>query len=183
MKTCTKCKLSQSINNFYNDRKRKDGLNPWCKTCDKESRRKYFANNSSARAKAVARSTKYRTTHKEKTRAAGRRYYENHKEAEQRRGREYYRNNPEKQSERLRKQKYNLSPEDYKKMLGAQKGLCAICAHQMKKPHVDHNHRTGKIRALLCLHCNHGIGNCREQIYILERMIKYLKDHEQQGES
>jgi len=50
-------------------------------------------------------------------------------------------------------------------MLHSQNGLCAICGKPPSRRnvkemllHVDHNHKTGKIRGLLCNSCNRGIG-------------------------
>lgn len=67
-------------------------------------------------------------------------------------------------------------------MFEAQKGECKICSihfSQLKKPlAVDHNHKTGKIRGLLCYHCNWLIGHAKERIEILNRTIAYLKHYE-----
>lgn len=64
--------------------------------------------------------------------------------------------------------KYRITPEQYEAMLAAQDGVCAICgatpkikvAHgrgQSGRLHVDHDHVTGVLRALLCNHCNQGM--------------------------
>jgi Recombination endonuclease VII len=39
-----------------------------------------------------------------------------------------------------------------------QEGKCAICKEPMERPNLDHNHKTGKIRGLLCPRCNLGLG-------------------------
>lgn len=62
---------------------------------------------------------------------------------------------------------YGLTVEDYNKMLKHQKGRCAICG-KTEKEHgrhlcVDHNHKTGMVRGLLCLYCN-------------SRLMKYIRD-------
>ena len=63
------------------------------------------------------------------------------------------------------KSNYGITIEQYDAMVVAQNGCCAICGQepqfairQWKKLHVDHCHETGKVRALLCVHCNHGLG-------------------------
>lgn len=78
--------------------------------------------------------------------------------------------------------KYGITHEQYEKMLFHQNGLCAICGS--KQSHrgsdhlfVDHCHKTGKVRALLCHGCNAGIGQLREDPQILENAILYLKKH------
>ena len=87
-----------------------------------------------------------------------------------------------KENSRL-KHKYGIALEKYNQKWGEQKGLCAVC----KKPEtvmqhevvqhlcVDHNHKTGKIRKLLCRRCNRTLGLINEDINILQAMIKYLK--------
>jgi hypothetical protein len=67
-------------------------------------------------------------------------------------------------------------------MLVSQNNSCAICLihHSAfsKALHVDHNHRTGKVRALLCQSCNHLIGHSKEKIETLGAAIKYLEQHQ-----
>lgn len=72
--------------------------------------------------------------------------------------------------------KYGITPEDYDRMLKEQGG-CAICGAtepggRGKNFHVDHCHSTGRVRGLLCHHCNVGIGMLRENF---EDAAKYLK--------
>ena len=63
--------------------------------------------------------------------------------------------------EKQLRDRFGLEPEQYWKMHEEQKGLCAICEKPQcvgTKLDVDHDHETGKVRALLCRHCNTGIG-------------------------
>jgi len=76
------------------------------------------------------------------------------------------------------KYRYNISQKEYNQMLNKQDGKCIICGElptTFKNLSVDHNHKTGKIRGLLCDHCNRGIGFLKENPYILIKAIKYLK--------
>ena len=52
-----------------------------------------------------------------------------------------------------------VTDEEYQRMLAAQAGGCAICGNppKTKRLHVDHNHRTGRVRGLLCFRCNRGL--------------------------
>jgi hypothetical protein len=80
-----------------------------------------------------------------------------------------------------RKLKYNLTQNDYEKMLINQNYSCAICGiHREdlnKDLAVDHCHLTGKIRGLLCANCNSGIGFFKENLFKLKSAIKYIKKH------
>lgn len=120
--------------------------------------------------------------------------------------REYYRpymrkvreRDPKKQREstlawKLRRQ-FGLTIDDYWAMLKAQDGRCAICGERetwQRKSRfeksgkltfmlgVDHDHQTGKVRALLCRGCNAGLGNFGDSVERMERAIAYLREHKQ----
>ncbi len=88
----------------------------------------------------------------------------------------FYKRNPNRQKHNALKRKYGISYEDYLAMVLARKGLCEICGIE-KKLYVDHCHKTSKIRGLLCLNCNAGIGNLRDSISLLEKALNYLQKH------
>jgi hypothetical protein len=61
------------------------------------------------------------------------------------------------------KVEFGITVEEFNEVLIRQNGLCAICGvkfqnKRKKGPHVDHDHRTGKIRGLLCNSCNLAVG-------------------------
>jgi hypothetical protein len=58
-----------------------------------------------------------------------------------------------------RARELGVTDEDYERMLEAQGGHCALCPStpKTKRLHVDHNHRTGTVRGLLCFRCNRGL--------------------------
>lgn len=69
-------------------------------------------------------------------------------------------------------------------MNAKQNRLCAICGNPETRIirgksilSVDHNHKTGKVRALLCNNCNQGIGKLKDNIDILKLAIEYLEKH------
>lgn len=75
--------------------------------------------------------------------------------------------------------KYKVSLADYRRMLVAQEGKCAICGapeHEQHNGvfHVDHCHNTGRVRGLLCRGCNHILGHVRDDATVLARAIGYL---------
>jgi hypothetical protein len=94
--------------------------------------------------------------------------------------------NPELYSQRHRKyelhKKYNLTEEQYKQMLINQAGCCAICGTdkptgKWKVFAVDHNHKTGKVRELLCNECNRGIGLLKDNAELLQKAADYILKH------
>ena len=72
-----------------------------------------------------------------------------------------------------------ISIEKYLKQLERQNYCCAICYRTPSeiKRRLAIDHKTDKIRGLLCHHCNQAIGNCNEEICILQNMIKYLEEN------
>lgn len=94
--------------------------------------------------------------------------------------------NPEKyrtlgrEYERVRKlRKYGLTGDSYTKLLEQQEYRCAICKSQnlnSRDFHVDHCHKSGIVRGILCHHCNLLLGHAKDDIIILESAIKYLKE-------
>lgn len=83
---------------------------------------------------------------------------------------------------------FKITMDDYNSMLALQNNLCAICEKPQSKFQkgsdkiralaVDHNHTTGKVRALLCTSCNTAIGLIQESIPLAYKIIEYLRHHE-----
>ena len=77
--------------------------------------------------------------------------------------------------------KYGITNKEYEIMLGAQKGKCDICGkHKTEFKHrfaVDHCHKTGKVRALLCGPCNQAIGLLRDSPALCRKAAEYLDHH------
>ena len=76
--------------------------------------------------------------------------------------------------------RYGLTPEDYERMVRDQNGRCTICNYENdgKKLVVDHCHKTGKVRALLCDDCNQGLGRFFDRPDWLEKAAAYVRAHE-----
>lgn len=97
--------------------------------------------------------------------------------------------NPKFWRETHLQRRFNLSLEDYSKMLEAQEGKCAICLQpethkrggKLKALAVDHNHATGAIRGLLCADCNTGIGKLKDSTEVLVNAVKYLALHNKEN--
>lgn len=90
----------------------------------------------------------------------------------------------ERLESRLRRS-YGLSVEAFHEMLEKQKQCCAICEtpfasfgkDEERNTHVDHDHVSGKVRGLLCPHCNRGIGSFKDNPQSLRRAALYLEPH------
>lgn len=80
-----------------------------------------------------------------------------------------------------RKKTYGITREQYDKMRKEQNDSCAICgeheSNMRQRLAVDHCHETLKVRGLLCLKCNLGIGCLRDDINIINRAAEYLESH------
>ena len=74
------------------------------------------------------------------------------------------------------KERYGLTPEDYAAMAMSQDHACAICADDSPLV-VDHDHESGKVRALLCHACNRGLGHFRDSPARLRNAAEYLERH------
>lgn len=76
------------------------------------------------------------------------------------------------------KSEYGISEEDLQDLMDVQNGCCAICGQDFGtlKPryHIDHNHKTGEVRGLLCPYCNTGLGFIESNDGILDKVTKYL---------
>jgi hypothetical protein len=98
--------------------------------------------------------------------------------------RERYANNPEHRSkvaDSSRKSHlwtcFRLTPEDYTVIEAFQGGVCAACGRrETRRLAVDHDHKTGKIRGLLCWVCNRALGMMRDRVDVAEGLALYLTD-------
>jgi len=72
-----------------------------------------------------------------------------------------------------------VSEVEYQSMLDDQGGVCAICGHPPKtrRLSVDHDHKTGLVRGLLCHRCNRFLASWITETW-LEQAIMYLSFHE-----
>jgi hypothetical protein len=84
--------------------------------------------------------------------------------------------NPDKVRSKLLLKLYGLTPADWDRMLADQDGGCAICGDNepARGFHVDHCHKTGRVRGLLCTNCNHGIGNFSEDPKTILEAARYV---------
>ncbi len=85
---------------------------------------------------------------------------------------------------------YKLHPNDYYAQLKEQNYACAICDEKetslfrripgkVKQLAIDHDHKTGKLRGLLCWRCNSVLGRLEENVELFQAMIGYLNRHKE----
>lgn len=76
----------------------------------------------------------------------------------------------------LRLKKYGLTEADYQLLLEKQGYVCAVCGNKplLRRLAVDHCHKTGNVRGLLCRKCNQGIGHFNDDPKKLKKAIEYL---------
>lgn len=80
--------------------------------------------------------------------------------------------------------KYGITLDNYQQMLIEQNNSCRICgtltadkSNISRRFAVDHCHTTGKVRGLLCIKCNAGIGMFNDNLDILISAVSYLQEH------
>lgn len=77
------------------------------------------------------------------------------------------------------KRLYGITLKEARILLKEQDNQCALCDEPLELPsksaHIDHDHRTGRIRGVLCRQCNTALGKLGDTIEKLEEVVRYLK--------
>ncbi len=73
------------------------------------------------------------------------------------------------------RRKFKLSEEDYNTLINRSQGLCEVCNTPMTKRCIDHDHKTGKVRGVLCNNCNTSLGLLNDSVETLNKLIQYLE--------
>lgn len=152
MQACTVCRKSKPADQFLTEHGRSTKQ---CSRCRKRSR---------------AATQKYRDANRDLCAARTKRWKKNRPEQYK----QYY--------QRANLRRYGLEEDDYARLLKEQKGKCAICrttkpGGRWKRLHIDHDHKTGKVRGLLCNSCNCAVGFLNEDPGRAAKLIEYLKRH------
>jgi len=173
-KRCAKCGKEKPRSEFWKDTKTIDGLQHWCKDCGREYRlhphRKiaemYRFENDILVARRCTRCKKMKPVSEFSKRLSNKYGLRESCKACQPR------------DTKLRQGRYisGFKPEVYYKLLEQQNKKCAICGGDGggRVLNLDHDHETGKVRGLLCHHCNIALGNFRDNISSLISAAKYL---------
>lgn len=150
-KICTKCRESKVEKDFSKSKASKDGLRSWCKKCCSTSAKRLkekYKNKKESFKKGKKRCSSCK---KEK------KYSEFSKAAGQRDGHHSYCRDCDKWKKI--ETRYGLRKFEFLERFETQEGCCDSCGKKFKGSKdtdicVDHNHKTGKVRGLLCTKCN-----------------------------
>lgn len=155
--------------------RRKDDPARWLKIYQSLPHRKEAAREA---AKKHRKKKKNDLVHKEKNRKYCREWWAQNKDRQKKYRKDNAQRNTMYQRHYLLKRKYNLTIEEYESMRLSQNGVCWICKAEpggrWKKLFIDHDHKTGKVRGLLCHLCNMAL----ERVDNFSDQIKaYLEAH------
>lgn len=170
MKNCTRCLVEKNEDEFY-IQKSKWGDRPssWCKNCICIDRKNFRDSNPGILRK---RRKEYRQRNSQVIDARCKEWRK-----------KYFERHPYKQFEYRIKSEYGITAHQFHEMIIEQENKCALCEkyfnHNGTKTNfgIDHCHKTGKVRGLLCYQCNSAIGYVKESTTTLEKMIAYIKKH------
>ncbi len=122
----------------------------------------------------------------EKKRETARAYLKTNEISNKFKNSEFIKERSRKGWERDIKKLYNLLPDQYFEILKNQNSRCLGChAHKDDLGYnlaVDHDHKTGKIRGLLCKNCNLALGHIKDSTEILNNLLNYLNHSDQNFE-
>jgi len=190
-KKCISCKEIKDVDEFNLDKSRPDGREYYCKACCQEKHDKKYAKEIIKKGKkrcVECKQSKSLFDFEEDRRSrdgfsvqcknclTGK--TKEKKEVD--RSREYQDFTISNTTAKRLKHIYKITKDDYRLMFEQQKGLCAICGKSERKSKrtmlsVDHCHKTGKVRGLLCSTCNIALGAAQDDITLLQNAIEYLR--------
>ncbi|GAB3839376.1 endonuclease VII domain-containing protein [Micromonospora andamanensis] len=185
-KICPQCQRTLPLTEFYRNSRRVDGRAYYCKACatarSEASRRKRGIAPARRPATPVGQGLKWcpdceqikplgdfpSTTRK----AGGRHSY--CKPCHNARGKGTAQRLYGGTREYHLRRRYGIGQREFDELLAEQGGVCAVCGDPDPE-HVDHDHRTGWVRGILCFNCNGGLGQFRDSPTRLARAITYLR--------
>lgn len=128
--------------------------------------------------KAKTYDAAYDAAHKEKIKAHNAARYAANSEKMRAASAAWRAANPEKIKAQHRMRKFRVSPDCFQLMLAVQQNACGICNKKFSKtPHIDHCHKTGEVRGLLCGSCNKGMGFFKDSPLLLKSTLEYLTNY------
>lgn len=161
-KACRKCGVTKPLAAFHEQPGMRDGHRHDCKDCHNAAHKEWYLRNREDEIRRV----------KLWQQANSDRFNESQRRRRLQRGDAYKR---QERDGHLRR-KYGLRLSDFDELVRTQLGMCAICERQLRdKLHVDHDHRTGAVRGLLCGKCNMAIGLLGDDPSLLRSAEIYLR--------
>lgn len=142
----------------------------------REKNRIYRKNNPE---KVKESNNKWIKNNRDKVNAKAKRYRDKQPPTIKKLWDDWYENNKDRVKFNKIKRAYNLTKEQYEKMLQQQNYCCAICSVNVETQRnktlvVDHCHSSGKIRGLLCHFCNTALGLFKDDEEVLMKAYNYL---------
>ena len=177
MKQCAKCKKILPIAEFHKDKSRQDGVYSYCKKCNYENVRKYIEKKPKHYSEYGKR---YRVKNHEKLMDYSRKWAINNRTRHIQTSCDWQHRNKDRVFANNIKRNFGISVKQYSELLKNQGGVCAICGsipNAKKRMAIDHDHKTGRIRGLLCHMCNLSLGGFRDDPEMLKAAIVYLDIH------
>lgn len=169
---CCECEEELDISNFYYSKGRYSHVCKKCFSVDCKNYRETHKEEKRLRDKI------YREKNKEKQKSYLKIYRETNKDQIKEGKTRYYskERNKDKIANNDLLKNYGITLEDKIKMLEQQNHKCLICEKSIDRTtgNIDHDHKTGKIRACLCSKCNTLLGFANDNIQVLVSAIKYL---------
>lgn len=165
VKYCSHCKIEKEVTDFHKCTASKDTFAYYCKACVASYAKKYNSLPEQKVKATIRRKIRYQKEDKEYRRKQQRDYRKTEE------GKRKYLNSHLKAL-------YGITLEQYEKMFEEQNGVCAICGQSEinRKLSVDHRHKDGKVRALLCTKCNYLVGIVESDFWGLKsEIIEYLE--------
>jgi hypothetical protein len=187
MKTCPDCGQAKDLEDFPPARKRSDGRSTYCKECMKlrstaSYRKRMAEQGKTVRDRRIAPSGKrwcpdcesFKPTDDFPLNRASKTGFATYcKPCHNLRTRKNVTKNHGSTREFHLRRRYGIGQAEVDQMLTQQHGKCVGCG----KPdpgHVDHDHSTDEVRGMLCFNCNQALGNVRDNINVMYRLIAYL---------
>lgn len=150
-KRCSTCKETKTLDNFWKRSSESDGIDYRCKDCHRRMKAAVFQKNYHG-------NPEWRERHLE-------------------RSRKKYATDPLYARKMSLKSQYGITLEDYDAKLAEQGGVCAVCGKApsaRRRLAVDHDHKTGEVRGLLCTQCNQALGLLKDSHRVVKSLLKYI---------
>lgn len=184
LRTCRDCGKTKPLVDFRKRKSSPDGYENQCTVCNRRQSREWKRANPEKYAEQMRR---WRERNPDKIVSKSARYYRENRERLHAYAKEWGKANPERRHDIMLKHAYGIPHGTYARLLAEQSGQCAICGttdpgsgrvtgeRPVKRFHVDHDHETGRLRALLCENCNKALGLFQDKSDLLTLAAAYLK--------